>query len=118
MHKHPLVLNGFLRSLNSSLGMIKHDNNYSTSFLNGYVYGVNITGSNANIICAQLTEGVKIEPLSMRDMKRKKKKVRAKTFYHISPHAIDTSGTYLVTASYRVLRAETTFEFTAEEEGG
>jgi hypothetical protein len=32
MHKHPLVLNGFLRLLNSSLGMIMHDNNYSTSF--------------------------------------------------------------------------------------
>ena len=38
--------------------------------------------------------------------------------YSISPHAIDTSGTYLVTASYRAARAETTFEFTAEEEGG
>jgi len=85
MHKHPVVLNGFLRSLNSSLGMIKHDNNYSTSFLNGYVYGVNITGSNANIIRAQLTEGVKIEPLSMRDINRRKKKVRAKTFYYTSP---------------------------------
>jgi plastocyanin len=34
--------------------------------------------------------------------------------YIISPNAIDMSGTYLVTASYRVLRAETTFEFTAE----
>lgn len=34
--------------------------------------------------------------------------------YIISPNAVDTSGTYLVTASYRVLRAETTFEFTAE----
>lgn len=34
--------------------------------------------------------------------------------YSISPYAIDTSGTYLVTASYRALRAETTFEFTSE----
>ena len=34
-----------------------------------------------------------------------------------SPHAIDTSGTYLVTASYRAERAETTFEFTSEEGG-
>ncbi len=32
--------------------------------------------------------------------------------YSISQEAIDTSGTYIVTASYRVLRAETTFEFT------
>ncbi len=32
----------------------------------------------------------------------------------ISPYVIDTSGTYLVTASYRALRAETTFEFTSE----
>jgi plastocyanin len=38
--------------------------------------------------------------------------------YGISPYAIDTSGTYLVTASYRAARAETTFEFTSEEEGG
>ncbi len=35
--------------------------------------------------------------------------------FSISPYAIDTSGTYLVTASYRVLRAESTFEFTAED---
>ncbi len=35
--------------------------------------------------------------------------------YSISPHAIDTSGNYLVTASYRTARAETTFEFTSEE---
>jgi plastocyanin len=35
--------------------------------------------------------------------------------YNISPNAIDTSGTYLVTASYRAARAETTFEFTLEE---
>jgi plastocyanin len=34
--------------------------------------------------------------------------------YPTSPHAIDTSGTYLVTASYRAERAETTFEFTSE----
>ena len=32
----------------------------------------------------------------------------------ISPYVIDTSGTYLVTASYRALRAETTFGFTSE----
>jgi plastocyanin len=38
--------------------------------------------------------------------------------YGVSPYAIDTSGTYLVTASYRAARAETTFEFTSEEEGG
>jgi plastocyanin len=37
--------------------------------------------------------------------------------YPTSPHAIDTSGTYLVTASYRAERAETTFEFTSEEGG-
>ena len=37
--------------------------------------------------------------------------------YPTSQHAIDTSGTYLVTASYRVERAETTFEFTSEEGG-
>ena len=37
--------------------------------------------------------------------------------FSISPYAIDTSGTYLVTASYRALRAETTFEFTSEEGG-
>ena len=35
--------------------------------------------------------------------------------FSISPYAIDTSGTYLVTASYRAARAETTFEFTSEE---
>jgi plastocyanin len=35
--------------------------------------------------------------------------------YGISPHAIDASGTYLVTASYRAERAETTFQFTSEE---
>jgi plastocyanin len=34
--------------------------------------------------------------------------------YPTSPHTIDTSGTYLVTASYRAERAETTFEFTSE----
>jgi hypothetical protein len=34
--------------------------------------------------------------------------------FSISPYAIDTSGTYIVTASYRALRAETTFEFTSE----
>jgi plastocyanin len=34
--------------------------------------------------------------------------------YPTSQHAIDTSGTYLVTASYRAERAETTFEFTSE----
>ena len=34
--------------------------------------------------------------------------------FSISPYAIDTSGTYLVTASYRALRAETTFGFTSE----
>ncbi len=37
--------------------------------------------------------------------------------YSISPYAIDTSGTYLVTASYRAARADTTFEFTSEEGG-
>ncbi len=37
--------------------------------------------------------------------------------YGISPYAIDTSGTYLVTASYTTARAETTFEFTSEEGG-
>jgi plastocyanin len=37
--------------------------------------------------------------------------------YPTSPHAIDTSGTYLVTASYRAERTETTFEFTSEEGG-
>jgi plastocyanin len=37
--------------------------------------------------------------------------------YGISPYAIDTSGTYLVTASYRAARAEATFEFTSEEGG-
>jgi plastocyanin len=37
--------------------------------------------------------------------------------YSISPYAIDTSGTYLVTASYRTARTETTFEFTSEEGG-
>jgi plastocyanin len=37
--------------------------------------------------------------------------------YSISPYAIDTSGTYLVTASYRAARTETTFEFTPEEGG-
>ena len=37
--------------------------------------------------------------------------------YGISPYAIDTSGTYLITASYRAARAETTFEFTSEEGG-
>jgi plastocyanin len=37
--------------------------------------------------------------------------------YNISPNAIDTSGTYLVTASYRAARAETTFEFTLEGGG-
>jgi plastocyanin len=35
--------------------------------------------------------------------------------FSISPYAIDTSGTYLVTASYRAARAETTFESTSEE---
>ena len=34
--------------------------------------------------------------------------------FSISPYVIDTSGTYLVTASYRALRAETTFGFTSE----
>jgi plastocyanin len=34
--------------------------------------------------------------------------------YPTSQHTIDTSGTYLVTASYRAERAETTFEFTSE----
>jgi plastocyanin len=33
--------------------------------------------------------------------------------YSISPYAIDTTGTYILTASYRVARAETTFEFTS-----
>jgi plastocyanin len=33
--------------------------------------------------------------------------------YSISPYAIDTTGTFIVTASYRVARAETTFEFTS-----
>jgi plastocyanin len=37
--------------------------------------------------------------------------------FSISPYAIDTSGTYLVTASYRALRAETTFGLTSEEGG-
>jgi plastocyanin len=37
--------------------------------------------------------------------------------YPTSRHSIDTSGTYLVTASYRAERAETTFEFTSEEVG-
>jgi plastocyanin len=37
--------------------------------------------------------------------------------YSISPDANDTSGTYVVTASYRAARAETTFEFTSEEGG-
>jgi plastocyanin len=37
--------------------------------------------------------------------------------FSISPYAIDMSGTYLVTASYRALRAQTTFEFTSEEGG-
>ena len=37
--------------------------------------------------------------------------------YPTSRHSIDTSGTYLVTASYRAERAETTFEFTSEEGG-
>jgi plastocyanin len=37
--------------------------------------------------------------------------------YSISPYAIDTSGTYIVTASYRAARADTTFEFTSEEGG-
>jgi plastocyanin len=37
--------------------------------------------------------------------------------FSISPYAIDTSGTYLVTASYRALRAETTFGFTSEVGG-
>jgi plastocyanin len=35
--------------------------------------------------------------------------------YPTSRHSIDTSGTYLITASYRAERAETTFEFTSEE---
>ena len=34
--------------------------------------------------------------------------------YPTSQHAIDTSGTYLVTASYTAERAETPFEFTSE----
>jgi plastocyanin len=37
--------------------------------------------------------------------------------FSISPYAIDTSGTYLVTASYRAARAETSFEFTSEGGG-
>src|SRR5918999_1132416 len=37
--------------------------------------------------------------------------------YPTSQHAIDTSGTYPVRASYRAERAETTFEFTSEEGG-
>jgi plastocyanin len=37
--------------------------------------------------------------------------------YPTSLHAIDTSGTYVVRASYRAERAETTFEFTSEEGG-
>ena len=37
--------------------------------------------------------------------------------YSISPYAIDTSGTYIVTASYRAERADTTFELTSEEGG-
>lgn len=37
--------------------------------------------------------------------------------YPTSLHAIDTSGTYVVRASYRIERAETTFEFTSEEGG-
>lgn len=37
--------------------------------------------------------------------------------YPTSLHAIDTSGTYKVRASYRIERAETTFEFTSEEGG-
>jgi plastocyanin len=37
--------------------------------------------------------------------------------YSISPYAIDTNGTYIVTASYRAARADTTFEFTSEEGG-
>ena len=37
--------------------------------------------------------------------------------YPTSQHAIDTSGTYLVTASYTAERAETTFELTSEEGG-
>ena len=37
--------------------------------------------------------------------------------YPTSRHSIDMSGTYLVTASYRAERAETTFEFTSEEGG-
>jgi plastocyanin len=37
--------------------------------------------------------------------------------YSISRHAVDTSGTYVVTASYRAARADTTFEFTSEEGG-
>jgi plastocyanin len=35
--------------------------------------------------------------------------------YPTSRHTIDTSGAYLVTASYRAERAQTTFEFTAED---
>ena len=34
--------------------------------------------------------------------------------YPTSQHAIDTSGTYIVTASYTAERAETPFEFTSE----
>jgi plastocyanin len=37
--------------------------------------------------------------------------------YPTSQHTIDTSGTYVVRASYRAERAETTFEFTSEEGG-
>src|SRR5918997_2660200 len=37
--------------------------------------------------------------------------------YPTSQHAIDTSGTYLVTASYTAERAETIFELTSEEGG-
>jgi plastocyanin len=37
--------------------------------------------------------------------------------YPTSQHAIDTSGTYLVTASYTAERAETIFELTSEERG-
>ncbi|MDQ4101237.1 MAG: hypothetical protein M3115_03500, partial [Thermoproteota archaeon] len=37
--------------------------------------------------------------------------------YPTSRHSIDTSGNYLVTASYRAERAETTFDFTSEERG-
>jgi plastocyanin len=37
--------------------------------------------------------------------------------YNISPYAIERSGTYVATASYRAVSAETTFEFTSEEVG-